>query len=55
MGKQYRPQIVDKCYNSKDGVNPTDDQAINIYTYVQKQITMIKLVITLGQSAITDT
>ena len=24
MGKQYRPQIIDKCYNSIDGVNPSD-------------------------------
>lgn len=24
MGKQYRPQIIDKCYNSVDGVNPSD-------------------------------
>jgi len=23
MGKQYRPQIIDKCYNSIDGVNPS--------------------------------
>ena len=23
MGKQYRPQIVDKCYRSYDGVNPS--------------------------------
>jgi len=22
MGKQYRPQIIDKCYTSKDGVTP---------------------------------
>ena len=25
MGKQYRPQIIDKCYNSIDGVNPSDN------------------------------
>ena len=30
MGKQYRPQIVDKCYYSKDGVNPTPDN----YQYI---------------------
>ena len=22
MGKQYRPYVIEKCYNSKDGVNP---------------------------------
>lgn len=27
MGKQYRPQIIDKCYNSIDGVNPSDTTA----------------------------
>lgn len=25
MGKQYRPQLVDKCYTSQDGVNPDDN------------------------------
>jgi low affinity Fe/Cu permease len=25
MGKQYRPQLVDKCYNSRDGVTPDDN------------------------------
>ena len=25
MGKQYRPQLVDKCYNSKNGITPDDN------------------------------
>jgi len=40
MGKQYRPDIVEKCYNSKDGVNPDDNSYIlristtNYYDYL---------------------
>ena len=30
MGKQYRPQIIDKCYYSIDGVNPSDNSSTYI-------------------------
>ena len=25
MGKQYRPELVDRCYNSKNGITPDDN------------------------------
>ena len=28
MGKQYRPEIIEKCYNSVDGVNPDDSNYV---------------------------
>ena len=44
MGKQYRPQLVDRCYNSIDGINPNTNgsqyilnvSSTNFYTKIHE-------------------
>ena len=32
MGKQYRPQIIEKCYTTSDGITPSSNDSVVIFT-----------------------